>query len=170
MKRKLSISILCLLCFTLSLNAQTSRQALLRDGLVLRGAVGKLIGPDSNDTCFFEFSSPIIDNTFDIEAGTKFELLPSSALEMMITDVKTHSSATYQLWNVKITKYKGKNYIFPSIFIRFNTPSETRKLEQTPEPAPTPSTDIAEPNSEPTDGNDSLSLPPEVIEKLNAAR
>ena len=164
----LVISVIILSC-SLPLNAQLSRQALLRDGIVLRGAVGKFIEPDSNDTCFFELSAPINDNGLIIETGTKIELLPSSALETMIEDVKTHASAMYQLWNAKVTKYKGKNYIFPSFFIRFNPPSETEPSKET-KTGKTPPTDIAEPNTVFIDANDSLALPPEVLERLNAAR
>ena len=174
MKKTLVILTLCLLSFASPSSAQTSKKALLRDGIVLRGALGKLIGPDSNETYSFEFSSPFNNDSFNIEAGAKFELLPSSALEIMIADVKTHTSAMYQLWNAKVTRYKGKNYIFPSIFIRFSPPSETQPSEETsaktPEPAPAQSAEISEPNSEPVDPNASLVLPPEVIEKLNAAR
>jgi hypothetical protein len=174
MKKKLIILLLFLLSCALSLNARASNQALLRDGLVFRGAVGKLIGPDSNDTWTFEVNSPINDNGLAVEAGTKLELLPSSALEMMIADVKTHSSAIYQLWNAKVTKYKGKNYIFPSIFIRINPPSQNQVSEegktQKNAPSQIPSVETTEPNSTSNDANDSLSLPPEVIERLNAAR
>jgi hypothetical protein len=170
MKKTLGILTLCLLSFVSLRSAQAAKHALLLDGIVLRGAVGKLIGPDSNDVCFFELSSPIDDNNLNLEAGIKFELLPSSALEMMIADVNTHASAIYQLWNAKVTRYKGKNYIFPSIFIRFNPPSETQETKETAEAAPTQPAEIAGPNSEPIDANGSLVLPPEVLERLNAAR
>ena len=52
-----------------------------------------------------------------IKAGTRLELLPSSALERMTADRKTRTTATYRLWNGRVTKYKGRNYIFPNFFL-----------------------------------------------------
>ena len=168
------ITVFCILSCASSLNAQTSRQILLRDGLVLRGTDGKLIGPDSNDTWFFELNSSVRDNGFVVEAGTKLELLPSAALERMIADAKINPPAMYQLWNAKVTKYKGKNYIFPSIFIPVNPLAEPKASEKTgdskPGTAVTPSAEGTGQNSASIDANDSLSLPPEIIKKLNAAR
>ena len=174
MKKKLVILLFCILSSISFLKARSTNQVLLRDGLVLRGTVGKLTGPDSDGTWFFELSSPISDNNVTIKEGAKLELLPSSALEMMIEDVKTHSPATYQLWNAKITKYKGRNYIFPFIFIRAHPLTETQSSEKTNEKKSDSSNSSSaasdSQSSNTIDANDILTLPPEIAEKLNAAR
>ena len=167
-KKLIFVALYIFSCASL-LKAQSLKPALLQDGLVLKNAAGKLIGPDENDACFFELSSTINDNSIVVESGSKFELLPSSALEKMIADSKTHLSATYQLWNARITKYKGRNYIFPSIFIQVSPPLD-RGYNETSKPAEVSSDGGAPKSSASMDVNDSLSLPPEVIERLNNAR
>jgi hypothetical protein len=162
MKRKLVILLLCILSSTSFLNARSGKQVLLRDGLILRGTAGKLIGPDSNDIWFFELNSPISDNNVTVKEGEKLELLPSSVLETMIEDVKTHTPASYQLWNANITKYKGKNYIFPSVFIRVRPVAKVQPSEKAKEKDGQSSSTI--------DSNDSALLPLDIAEKLNAAR
>src|SRR4030042_4333757 len=59
---------------------------LLRDDFVIMRVDGNLIGPDSNDVWFFELASDVNDYRTVIEAGTRLELLPSSALEKMTAD------------------------------------------------------------------------------------
>jgi hypothetical protein len=174
MNKKSFILIFYILSCTLPANTQNQKQVLLRDGIILRGAAGRLIGPDSNDSWFFELSSPINDEDVVAEVGTKLELLPSSSLEMMIADSKTHLPALYQLWNAKVTKYKGNNYIFPSIFIRVSPPDKTQPPEneniekQKPEQSTSPDESLLDSNS--VDMNDTLELPPEVIRRMNEAR
>ncbi|MBN2588407.1 MAG: hypothetical protein JXA96_00975 [Sedimentisphaerales bacterium] len=146
--------------------AKTSKQTLLRDGIALKVAVGKLIASDSNDdTWFLELGSPITDNGIVINAGQKIELLPSSSLEMMIDNAKTHLPATYQLWNVKITKYKGKNYIFPSVFFPVHPLSEKQTSEKS-DNVETSSEEMNKQNSDPVDPNEILSLPTEILEQF----
>ena len=90
---------------------------LLRDGFVMMGVDGNLIGPDSNDVWFFELSSDVNDYRTVIKAGTRLELLPSSALERMTADRKMRTTAAYRLLNSRVTKYKGRNFIFPGYFM-----------------------------------------------------
>ncbi|MBN1972868.1 MAG: hypothetical protein JW787_04470 [Sedimentisphaerales bacterium] len=173
MNKKIIILLFLTLCCAAFSNAQVPKQVLLRDGLVLRGTVGKLIITDNNDTWFFELNMPVSDNGFSIAAGAKLELLPSSSLEMMIADVKTHIPATYQLWNAKVTKYKGRNYLFPSVFIRVHPLTENQSSSQKDTGTSAGGTSAGEGNSQNSDSidsNDIVSLPPEIIEKLNAAR
>jgi hypothetical protein len=142
----------------------------LRDGFVMMGVDGNLIGPDSNDVWFFELASDVNDFRTLIKAGTKLELLPSAALEKMTADKKMRTTAAYRLWNSRVTKYKGRNFIFPGYFMPL---SKAEKAEHEPskesqpkqqEPARTqPVQDLDEPN-------DILSLPQEIIEKLKAKR
>jgi hypothetical protein len=103
-----------------------------------------------------------------IKAGTRLELLPSSALERMTADRKTRTTSAYRLWNSRVTKYKGRNFIFPNFFLPV---SKTKKPPQKQDG----STDAAtEPKAgrEPAvdDPNDVLAMPREVIEKLRLKR
>ena len=146
---------------------------LLRDGFFLSGVDGKLIGSDSNDVWLFELSEDVNDYRAVAKAGTKLELLPSSALEKMIADAKTRTAPDYRLWNADVTKYEGRNYLFPRYFLPLRKKvGRERKTEETntkPEAGPRTS----EPNTlevaidEP---NDVLAVPPEIIERLKAKR
>ena len=61
-----------------------NEKPLLRDGFVMMGVDGTLIGPDSNDVYFFELLSDVNDYRVVLKAGIRLELLPSLALEKMI--------------------------------------------------------------------------------------
>ena len=141
---------------------------LLRDGFVMMGVDGKLIGPDSNDVWFFELTTDVNDYRTVIKAGTRLEILPSSTLEKMTTDRKTRTTGAYRLWNSRVTKYKGRNFIFPNFFLPV---SKVKKSPQKQEG----STDAAiepEPGRELAvdDPNDVLAMPREILEKLRARR
>jgi len=193
---------------TLGFSAETVRQTLLRDGFILRGVDGKLkpaaliakseevgdsgapIRTDPNlDWCgsgwFFEFDTDLSDYRGRASAGTKLELLPSSELEKMIADVNERSSASYRLWGW-VTKYKGRNFIFPNYSFplgkisrpQSQTSQEIRQKERRPIEKPSTKESkqqpvVARPRrdrpavSEP---NDVLAIPQEIIEKLKAGR
>ncbi len=147
--------------------AKTIKQTLLRDGISLKAAEGKLAASDTNaGKCFFELIVPVSDNSVVIAAGEKIELLPSSSLEMMIDNSKTFLPATYQLWNAKVTKYKGKNYIFPSVFFPVLPVSQEKKSDSSQS---APKQDDKQ-NSNPADSNDILSFPSDILEQFNKAR
>jgi hypothetical protein len=74
----------------------------------------------------------------------------------MVTHAKTHTAATYQLWNSTVTRYKGRNYIFPAYFLPVNL-----KDEKNPENKPSQDSDNT---------SDRPSIPPDVMEKIEAAR
>ncbi len=193
---------------TLGFGAETVRQTLLRDGFVLRGVDGKLkpaaligkseelgdggapIRTDPNlDWCgsgwFFEFSTDVNDYRGRASAGTRLELLASSELEKMIADVNERSAASYRLWGW-VTKYKGRNFIFPNYF--FPLGKLIRPQPQTPPKAsqkvqrPTEGLSIKESKQQPvvarprrdrpavSEPNDVLAIPQEIIEKLKAGR
>jgi len=149
---------------------------LLRDGFVMNRVDGNLIGPDSNDVWFFELTSDVNDYRTVVKAGTRLELLPSSALEKMTADRKMRTTAAYRLLNNRVTKYKGRNFIFPGYFMPLSKagkseaePSQESQGKQQ-EPAQKPS---VQERREPLalDGpNDVLAMPQEVIEKLRARR
>ncbi|MHC4558730.1 MAG: hypothetical protein ACYTFW_16760 [Planctomycetota bacterium] len=171
-------AILVLVCFigTAVFGAETARQPLLREGFVLRGVDGKLIGPDSNDAWFFEFSSDVNDYRVVVKAGTRLELLPSSALEKMTADVNIRSAATYRLWNGRVTKYKGRNFIFPNFFLPLSkvrkpqsqTPQEPQQKQS--EPTDTLSEQKRKQQPAVDEPNDVLAIPKEIIERLKARR
>ena len=173
MNKKITISVFLVFIFTVTLHAQVKQHNLLRDGSILRGASGKLIASDSNDSWFFELSDDISENGTILKTGTKLQMLPSSALELMIEHVKNHVPATYQLWNAKITKYKGKNYIFPSVFVPVNPPEEPSEPNQADIDSNTNENQSDENDKEDSityDANDPLAIPPEVLQQFNAVR
>ncbi len=160
----------------------TARKTPLREGFVLTGVDGKLTSTDSNDIrfqdsnegsqsqyigfglpnrWFFEFDSDISDDKAVVKAGTGLELLPSSTLEKMTADVEKHSAATYRLWG-RVTKYKGRNFIFPIYFL---------PLSKTKRPPPSTLQESRE-KTGPTlnDPNDALTIPKEILEKLKTRK
>ena len=155
--------------------AETARRTLLRDGFILRGVDGKLTGSDSNDVWFFKFGTDVNDYRGRASAGTRLELLPSSELEKMIADVNERSAADYRLWGW-VTKYKGRNFIFPNYFFplgklsrpQSQAPPKPRQKEEKPTEGPSAKESEQQPDiSEP---NDVLAIPQEIIEKLRAGR
>ncbi len=148
----------------------TREPPLLRDGFVLRGVDGKLSGPDSNDLWHFELASDVNDYRAVIRAGTKLELLPSSALEKMIADAKVRDEVTYRLWNGRVTRYKGRNFIFVTFFLPLSPVKKPEPQQEQIEPVEAPR--AAEREIEPIvrDPNDVLTIPPDILEKLRARR
>jgi len=136
---------------------------LLRDGFILAGVDGTLAGPDSNDVWFFELASDVNDSSSVLKAGTKLELLPSSALEKMIADAKMHPSGTYRLWDGRVTRYKSRNYIFPNYFQPLSKPEK-------PDSPPADQQRAADKPLAVDEPNDILTLPPELLERLRASR
>jgi hypothetical protein len=141
---------------------------LLRDGFVMMGVDGKLIGHDSNDVWFFELASDVNDYRTVIKAGTRLELLTSATLEKIITDRKTRATTAYRLWNSRVTRYKGKNFIFSGYFTPLSKaekpePSQKPRSKEKEADQIKPVQDIDEPN-------DILTLPREIVEKLRAKR
>jgi len=142
------------------------RQMLLRDGFAVTGVDGKLAIHDSNeaspkfsfDRWFFELDSDLSDGRGLVKAGASLELLPSSALEKMIADANNRTGTSYRLGG-RITRYRGKNFIFPTYFLPLTKtrkpPSSTSQKTPQQETQPT----INEPN-------DVLTIPEELIEKL----
>jgi hypothetical protein len=103
-----------------------------------------------------------------IKAGTRLELLPSSALEKMTADKKMRTTADYRLWNSRVTKYRGRNFIFPSFFLplcKAKKPPQKQNSSTDTIPEPKPGRELAI-----DDPNDVLSMPQEIIEKLRLER
>ncbi len=150
---------------------------LLRDGFVLRGVDGRLSGPDANDAWFFELAADVNDFRDVLKTGTKLQMLPSSTLEKMIADGRKRSVMTFRLWNGRVTRYRGRNFIFPSYFLPVRwlkepEPDVPKELpaQTTGEVAETPP--AQEPDREPIvqDANDVLAIPSDLFRKLQDTR
>ncbi len=148
------------------------RQGLLRDGFALSSIDGRINNPDGNEW-FFELDSDVIDDKVAAKKGTSLQLLPSATLQRIIDDAKIRHADNYCLWG-RVTKYKGKNFIFPIYFLPLSkieplkpeTPREPNTQEQKPLETMVSEKDNSEPNiNEP---NDILAIPQEVIEKIKA--
>ncbi len=153
MGKRLAISILVFFISHTVFSAGMAPKSLLRDNFVLTGVDGKLTIANSNEGWFFEFDSDVSDDRGRTYAGASLELLPSTALEKMTDDANNRSDAGYRLW-ARVTKYKGRNFIFPIYFLPL---SKTKELSTSQQQETEPT--INEPN-------DALAIPKEIIEKL----
>ena len=134
----------------------------LMDGFVLPGVDGKLSRQDGNDVWFFEFDLDVGDDRGRICAGVAVELLPSAMLERMTADANGRSDASYRLWG-RVTKYRGKNFIFPVYFLPLGKISE----RESPTPHSSQEQEIRPGINDP---NNILTIPKELIEKLQTRR
>jgi len=146
---------------TLGLSAGTTGKTLLPDGFILSGVEGKLVTQDSNDSWFFEFDSAINDDKGRPFAVVSLELLPSSALEKMTADANDGSMPGYRLW-ARVTKYKGRNFLFPVYFLPL---SKVKQLQQS-------TSQQSQEKSRPgvIDANDELAIPQEILDRLESRR
>jgi len=163
-----------------ALGAGALEEGLLRDGFALAGVDGKVSmhkgdGPyikfENDEVWLFEFESDVNDYRAVVKAGTKLQLLPSSDLEKIIPDVKAFPEGMYRLRG-RMTKYKGRNYIFGEYFLPIvttmtvelpepNEPVQPQVQEQPQEPnKPDPADKPNEPNEpESTDKPDEPNEP-----------
>jgi len=177
MVKKLIIVVVGFFISTSAFGAKVVEPALLQDGFVLRGIDGQVNGPDSNDGWFFRFDVDVNDDKGVVKAGTSLELLPAATLEKIIADVNERSSTNYRLWG-RVTKYKGRNFIFVSYFLALSkierpqpqVPQAQETSGQESKPAEFPSAKEREPERDVNEPNDILSIPQEIIEKLRARR
>ena len=203
MGRRLTISILALfisVVATAAFGAGTAGKSLLRDGFVLASVDGKLTRQDSNtapELWFFRFATDVNDGRGRVAAGTSLELLPSSTLEKMTADMGKHLNKNYRL-SGRVTKYKGRNFIFPIYFLPLSETSrpepstlqkpaqqkEKTQLTGAPNKHPrsiVPANDVQEDSNsaesgkteqKPTiyDPKDALSIPQGIIENLKGRR
>jgi len=177
-----------------------TRQGLLRDGFALSGIDGKVssTGFQPVNTAkpvpsevegmavpqwFFELDLDVVDDRVVVRKGTSLQLLPSATLQRIINNMQIRPVGDYRLWG-RITKYKGKNFIFPIYFLplsKIKQPqSEIQQEPNTQEQKPPDTTVIEKDDSDfgelgragpnINDPNDILAVPQEVIEKLRARR
>ncbi|UCC22972.1 MAG: hypothetical protein JSW23_02575, partial [Planctomycetota bacterium] len=128
MDKKFTISLLAFfisaVTTTPGFSAEQKSQMLLRDGFVLTGVDGKLVPPESNEVSpelaqerwFFEVDSDFSNGKGLVKAGTRLELLPSSVLESLTADANKNPDVSYRLAG-RVTRYRGKNFIFPTYFL-----------------------------------------------------
>jgi len=177
MTKRLTILILIFFISTAGFGDVAVSQTLLRDGFVLRSVDGKVSCPDSNDVWFFEIESDVSDDRVVVKKGTSLQLLPSTTLEKIAADITERSDTAYQLWGT-VTKYKGRNFIFPVFFLplsKIKEPQPQTSPPQVPqqqksEPNETPP--VVKDNGEPiiNEPNDILAVPQEILKILEARR
>jgi len=164
----------------LSYGSSTSQKRLLRDGFLLEGVDGRLIAADSNEGgpggsvgWLFEFASAITDGKRQVPAGTRLELLPSAILEQMSDYAQQRPGLDYRLWG-RVTKYRGRNYVFPTYFLGLR-PMEPEEVESEQprvegELSRQGGGEAVESPPVIDERDDVLTLPPEVIEKVKSGR
>jgi hypothetical protein len=160
--RKYSTIIFLILCMGASVEAQSTRPNLLRDGFILSGIEGNIKYSDSRGSLFFEFDSDIKDDKGVIKAGTSLQLLDSATLEKLIADFGSNTAGRYRL-DGRITKYKGSNYIYPTYF-QAVVKQKTEGTQSLPGLGGIPKTENT------TDANDPFALPAEVRTRLLQSR
>jgi len=127
---------------------------------------GRYVDFGRGNAWFFELGSDVSDYRGLAKAGESLQLLPSAALEKMITNAAGRSEPDYRIWG-RVTIYNNANFIYPIYFLPL------RKVEAAESGAeqPPPGQDDAGPaanSDEPqvSDSNDILAIPQEVLEKL----
>ena len=110
-----------------------------------------------------------------LKAGTRLELLRSSTLERMVADVakirnlkseisdSPPSTGPTYLLSGRVTKYKGRNFIFPEYFLPLRQEDSKIEIRDSNVPASRWVMALDEPN-------DVLAMPPDIIKKLSARR
>lgn len=151
--------------------AGTKGKTLLPDDFSLRGVEGRLIKKDQ-DAWFFQLDST--ENNKKAKAGTgeALNVLPSSTLERMIADVNdpVRAAAGYRLW-ATVTKYKGRNFIFPVNFLPLY-PDESEEKPQAENLSTKSETGLAPSliGGSVSEPNDELEIPKEILDKLKSGR
>ena len=141
--------------------AQSVAGRLLADATVLSSVDGKLVHVDVNDTWWFEFTARVKGDKYEIPAGTRLRLLPSSTLERLIADVNDRYTPSYRL-SAQITRYRGVNFLLATYFLplsKFKDDGKTEGAEQQMQEATV---------NLPVDPESGL--PPEIVERLKNRR
>jgi hypothetical protein len=95
------------------------------------------------------------------------QLLPSAALEKFCNDVNDRIETSCRLWG-RVTRYKNKNYVFPSHILRLakTTPEES-------EVEPENNNNVEEQSEKElsiNDSEDEIVIPKDVLEKLSGRK
>lgn len=136
----------------LSVGLTFPSRAAIREGLVLSGVDGELIGPDNNGKWSFRPNRPITDGTETLQESTALELLASASLEKLIKTAEETKNRSYRLWG-RVTACSGKNYIFPVYFLPLSDVKPGRQEQQRAEPGI-------------NDPDDDFKIPQKIIDRL----
>lgn len=138
----------------------------LRDGALFRNVDGTIGRADSNDLWHFELLDDVNEPGLQVPAGTRFTLLPSTALEYLIVDANDRQAPRYRLI-AQVTQYRGANYLFPTYYLPL---SKLRDANEPPTPLPSPvPADVNTPTrSQP--GDDAMAIPAEIARRLKTRR
>lgn len=147
--------------------AEATGAQLLRDDYVFAGVDGSLIhrtnveqSQAGADQWLFEFEAAADAGKEDVVSGRTLEMLPSATLEKMKADAKERVDARYRLWG-KVTKFGGKNYIFPAYFVG---------LKKIDKPASRPQQQAGGKKTVSVNAqNDILNIPDEIVGKLQTS-
>ncbi len=155
---------------------------LLRDGHATGLVQGKVIS-DANGLWFFELAEDVNDMASVAKAGTRIQLLPSTKLEQLTADYARGGRDTYLLRG-RVTRYKGRNYIFPQSFRSVivvaeqpepqpqeepTAPAEANEPVAEPEQQDVAAVEPDEPNK-PTEDDNLLEIPQEVLDRMNSRK
>jgi hypothetical protein len=133
----------------------------LRDGFELKSAEGLLSKDAKTQKWVFTADAGISDGKAVVKAGQAIEMLPSSTLEKMTADMEKDLSIPVRLW-ARVTKYHGKNFLFPTYFVPMSKTAE----EQEPKSKP-----IEDKRDEPaTEPQEDSIIPPDIMKKLRPKR
>ncbi len=160
--------IACAVLFSLtsstSLSAQQSPPKPLTDGIVLPSADGKLIAAGAGDTWLFELVADANSIHGPVAAGTQFELLPCTTLELLIADANDRHTPTYRL-SARVTRFRDRSFLFPSYYL----PLSKLKSAESPDALDKGAQALREP-AKSGEGDPELAIPQEVVEKLKDRR
>jgi len=132
----------------------------LRDGFKLKSAEGLLSKDAKTHKWVFTADADISDGRAIVKAGQAIEMLPSSTLEKMTVDMEKDLSIPVRLW-ARVTKYRGKNFLFATYFVPMSKTAEEEPKSKPPEDKQD------EPAIEPQE--DSI-IPADIMEKLRPKR
>jgi hypothetical protein len=129
----LSVSIICT-----ALNANAVEDVVLREGYTLKLVTGNVRNIEGKWT--FVTDEDITDGIKTLSAGSSIEMLKSSTLERILSSLNKDHSKKLRIQGT-LTKYNGKNYLFPSAFIPLAPTSritEKTNAESTEKPVTEP--------------------------------
>jgi hypothetical protein len=146
---------------------EKTSQALLNDGSLLTGVDGRLSSSDGNDVWFFVLASDVNDGKSRVDANTPLQLLPSSTLEKMTADVRHRRGEDYRIW-ARVTKYKGRNFLFPIYFLPLSKVKDSARAA----PPDANSTGISQaaqvkPTPAANEPDGTLAIPKEITDRLS---
>ena len=147
--------------------AQPAARRPLPETAVLDRADGRLLHVDANDTWLFELTMDVKTPDYRLPAGTRFVLLPSAALGRLADDVNDRSAPRYRL-SARVTRYQGKNFLFPTYYLPLSKFKDAKSPEDGGQ-----KTEDGSPKSEirnPKLNEPELAIPPEVLEQLKKQR